>query len=140
MSEIKLAADYIRDETGDFYALANPKLVTDGATAFVQHDDGLHRIRDKQAAFTDVLRDHLKPLILGEDDYVEQFEVAPGITIDPRFNSGRPAFTRTRIPVFAVLGSLLAGETEEEVADDYGLERTEVRQVWDRKGYFAAVA
>lgn len=142
MTEIARAADFIRRESGDNFALTNPRLVTDGATAFVQYDHGLRRIRDGQEAFVDILRHHLEPLHLGPDGYVDQFIVDQdtGITIDPRFNSGRPAFARSRIPVFAVLGSLAGGDSPDEVADDYGITIEEVRSVESRKDYFSLIA
>lgn len=142
MTEIARAAAFIRNEFNDPYALSNPRLMTDGATAFIEHDAGVTRLRDGQEAFEQVIQEHLKPLNIGLDGYVESFEVDRdlGISIDPRYNSGRPAFVDSRIPVFAVLGALRAGESEGAVADDFGITIREVAAISNQRDYFALVA
>ena len=45
------------------------------------------------------------------------------VSMNPNIMSGRLVVTGTRIPVNVLLGSKRAGETTEEIAKDYGLER-----------------
>lgn len=133
MSLLAEAADYIRDRYDDPFALANPRLVTDGTEAFA-HDlssDELWRIRDNQVAFTEVLREHLRPLVLDRDDYVKAYRVPlpdVDLLIEPGFSAGRMTFTN-RVPVFAVIGLLRAGEDPVSIALDYGLLPSEVESV-----------
>lgn len=133
MQQARTAAEFIRRELGDEYAIASPRLVTDGIDAFIQDDKGTMRLRDRQQAIQEVLQRHLRPLILADDGIVEAFHVEQfgdtHVTVDPRYNAGRMSFTRTRVPVFVVAGSLRAGEKLDAVAADYGLTREEVDQV-----------
>jgi uncharacterized protein (DUF433 family) len=133
VQQARKAADFIRDAYNDEYAIASPRLFTDGTDAFVEDSHGLVRIRDGQGAWREVLDEHLRPLIIGEDGFVEAFRVeqfgASEVTIDPRYNAGRMSFTRNRVPVFAVAGALTAGETADAVASDFGLEHAEVGDV-----------
>ena len=133
MPTVIRAAEFIRERWRDPYALANPNLVTDGIELFF-HDsrsDEIFRIRDRQHAFIDVLRDSLSPVILGSDGYAMAYTLPVpelDLTIDPRFNSGRPSFAN-KVPAFAVVGSLRAGESSVEVAAQYGLPPTQVMAV-----------
>lgn len=142
MQQARVAARYIREESGDQFAMANPKFVTDGTDAFVQTDDELMRIRDRQGAFKEVLKDHLSPLTFGSDGYVEQFVVDenPRIVIDPRYNGGRPSFADTMVPVFPILGALQAGDSQSSVASDFDLDPDFVRYVDERRERFALIA
>lgn len=139
------AAAYVRAHWDDPYALANPRLVTDGAEAFL-HDtqtDEVYRLRDRQHAFTEILREHLRPLVIGPDDYVQAFHatrlVDADLYLDPRFSAGRLSFSN-RVPVFAVLGALAAGELPESVALDFGLKPSEVRAVEQHSRWLADAA
>lgn len=143
MDEVRRASDFIRREYDDEYALASPKLFTDGTDAFFEDAHGLARVKDKQGAIREVIADHLRPLVIGADGFVEAFRVeqfAPfDVTIDPRFNAGRMSFTRNRVPVFAVAGALDAEEKPDDVASDYGLTRAEVLAVRERLRWLATV-
>lgn len=131
--EVRRAVDFIRREEGEEFALASPRLLTDGTEAFLQDGEGLRRLRDRQGAFSEVLRAHLQPLVIGADGFVEAFKVeryqAGEVTIDPRYNAGQMSFTRNRVPLFAVAGALRAGERPRDAARDFGLSDEEVAEV-----------
>lgn len=140
------AAEYIRDHADDEFALANPRLVTDGTAAYL-HDvktDDLTRLKDGQGTFVDVVRRHLRPLIPGDDGYVAQYRVmrfaTSEVVIDPRMNTGRMYFTRTGVPLFVVAGALRAGEHPAIVAEDFDLTRDEVSEVESNLEWLEAVA
>lgn len=42
-----------------------------------------------------------------------------GITIDPKIMVGQPVIAGTRIPVYIILDKLAAGQTVEEILEDY---------------------
>lgn len=142
MQQAGVAARYIREESGDQFAMANPKFVTDGTDAFVQTEDELMRIRDRQGAFKEVLKGHLAPLMFGTDGYVERFIVSedPLIVVDPRYNGGRPSFADTLVPVFPVLGALEAGDSPEVVALDFNLDSSKVGFVNGQRKRFSLIA
>lgn len=142
MQQARIAARYIREESGDQFAMANPQFVTDGTDAFLQSEDELIRIRDQQGAFKEVLRGHLAPLLFGSDGYVERFVVAedPLIVVDPRFNGGRPSFADTLVPVFPILGALEAGDPPEIVALDFDIESSKVGFIDEQRERFSLIA
>lgn len=144
MQEARRAADYIRQSTGDEYALASPHLFTDGTEAFIEDAMGIVRMRDNQGALREVIAEHLRPLIIGPDGLVEAFRVeqfeTASVTIDPRFNAGRMTFTHSRVPVFVVAGELAAGEAPVQVAVEYDLEYETVKEVKRLSEWLATVA
>ena len=142
MQQARKAADFIRDTYGDEYAMASKRLLTDGTDAFIEDEYGIARLKDGQGAWREVLREHLRPLIMGPDGFVEAFRVEQftnsDVTIDPRFNAGRMSFTRNRVPVFTVAGALEAGEELGHVADDFGLTIEEANDVARLSGWLAS--
>lgn len=146
MPKVVAAAEFIRNQTGDEFALANPQLVTDNSEAYLHsiETDDLVRIPDGQGAITDVVRAHLHPLILGTDGYVAQFRVGrfhtSEVLIDPEHTAGRMYFARTGVPLFAIAGALRAGERSMVVADDFGLTLEEVTEVESNLEWLGRVA
>ena len=128
--EVRRAVQYIREEEREEYALASPRLLTDGAEAFIEDAEGVRRLRDQQRAFSEVIREHLRPLVIGDDGFVEAFVVERfgphRVTIDPRFNAGQMSFERNRVPLFAVAGALRAGESPRDAESDFALSPEEV--------------
>ena len=53
-------------------------------------------------------------------------EIAPGITVDPKVRFGKPIIKDTRVDVATILRHLSAGDTVEELMEDYGLSRDQV--------------
>ena len=53
-------------------------------------------------------------------------EIAPRIVVDPEIQVGRPIVAGTRVPVEVVLGRLSAGISQDEVCEEYDLEREDV--------------
>ncbi|REF24616.1 DUF433 domain-containing protein [Calidifontibacter indicus] len=141
-AEVEAAAVWIREQYTTPYALANRRLVTDGAFAYVQENaHELYRVTTDQHAFVEVLKAHLRPLVFDSDDYPVAFEVrVPGVVIDPRFNAGRMSFERNRVPLFAVVGSLQGGDSVDEVMQQYGLTLQEVAAVDEHRAWAAAAA
>lgn len=121
----------LRESQGPDFVLSTPRLVTDLTSTFLQEGADLTRLRDQQGAFLPVIERDLRSLRLGVDGRVESFvpdrlQIA---SVDPRFNGGALSVTRNRIPVFAVVGSLRAGESVRSVAEDYSLTADEVERI-----------
>jgi len=53
-------------------------------------------------------------------------EIAPRIAMDETVRFGKPVVLGTRVAVTTVLGHLAAGDTPEEIAQDYGLTKEDV--------------
>jgi len=141
-SEVEAAALWIRRHYDAPHALANRRLVTDGAYAYVRENpSGLYRVKTGQHAFVEVLENHLRPLVFEQDDYPVAYRVRiPGVVIDPRFNAGRMTFVRNRVPVFAVIGSLEGGDSVDEVMQQYGLTLQEVAVADEHREWAAKAA
>lgn len=141
-AEVEAAATWIRNQYSAPYALANRRLVTDGAYAYVRENpSGLYRVKTGQHAFVEVIEHHLEPLVFEEDEYPVAYRVRiPGVAIDPRFNAGRMTFERNRVPVFAVVGSLRGGDSVDEVMQQYGLTLQEVAAVDEHREWASAAA
>lgn len=132
MRNIRSAVQRLQDESGDPFVLASPELVTDGTDTFLLDAEGLTRLKDRQQAIHEVLRQHLKPLKVDSRGYVEAFVVerfASEVTIDPMFNAGAMSFTRSRMPLYAPAGAIKAGERPRDVAEDFDLTEVELGDV-----------
>lgn len=129
--EVRVAADFIQRVSQSPYPLAHRRLVTDGATTFLQEHDELVRLRDGQGTIGDAFRDHLRPLVFLDDDYPTAYNVPqiPGVQIHPLFNAGRMSFKRNRVPLFAIAGLIRAGEDTATIAREFRLDSWEVDQV-----------
>ncbi len=53
-------------------------------------------------------------------------EIAPGIAVDENVRFGKPVVKGTRVAVTTVLGHLAAGDTPEDIAEDYGITKDDV--------------
>ena len=53
------------------------------------------------------------------------------IVIDSEIRHGKPVIKGTRVPVDIILGSLAGGMTMEEVADEYGILKSDVSAAID---------
>ena len=68
MDEIRKAAELVREEFDDPYALAHRRIVTDGVALFVRMaDESYVHARDRQIAISDVLEEHLRRIDWGSD-------------------------------------------------------------------------
>jgi uncharacterized protein (DUF433 family) len=53
-------------------------------------------------------------------------EIAPRISVDPRIRFGKPVIAGTRVPVDLIVGQLAGGMSQEEVAEEYGIQREDI--------------
>lgn len=98
-------------------------------------------MKDLQLAIRETIKDHLRPLVIGEDGFVEAFRVerfGSPVTVDPRFNPGQMSFVRNRVLLFAVAGQLIAGESPQVVMLDFGLTAVEVSDVQSHLSWIQA--
>jgi uncharacterized protein (DUF433 family) len=53
-------------------------------------------------------------------------QVFPGISMDPSVRFGKPCIVGTRVDIATVVGAIAAGETIDQVQEDYQLTREQV--------------
>jgi uncharacterized protein (DUF433 family) len=132
VSRIRPALEQLRTQIGVDHALASDRLKTDGAeilwdlrqTDTTFDDNRLVVVRNGQAAFGEIVREHLKHVDY-RDGFIGQLRIprANGaeFTIDPEINFGQPTLSDYGVRVDDVLDRIAAGETIEEVAHDFDL-------------------
>lgn len=127
MGDIRRAAELVRNEFSDPFALANKKIATDGVRLFVWlADESIVHVRDHQRAFPEVIEESLTyiswdaeggPARLRLPQYPSQAEVI----IDPRFGWGAPVLAQSKVPVEAIVSLWKTGEPIAGVAEEYDL-------------------
>lgn len=133
LARIRPAVDVLRNEIGLKNALLSERLMTDGAEILYRNGEGdLVVVRNHQGVFKEVVSEFLKSINY-RDGFVSvihlpTFEIVD-VIVDPLRNSGQPTIARLGVRVEDVLSRVRAGETLEEVADDFGLAREEIRSL-----------
>lgn len=134
LQRIRPAVEVLNREIGLEYALASERLVHDGAEILLRsedpHDDRLIVVRNKNAVFNEVVNDYLQQIDFGDFGYASRITLPQftntEVTVTPTVNGGRPTLAARGIAVEDVLNRMRAGEPLNDVADDYGLDPTEV--------------
>ena len=142
--QIRPALELVGARIGVAHPLASRKFREVGARLLWDvsaENDGAqarHRARgmvvrqDGRYVFRSMIERHLQRISYGETHarrlLLPGYEVAD-IAVDPEINFGRPYFTHTGTPVFAVTRLLKAGETIADIADDFGLPADQLTEV-----------
>jgi uncharacterized protein (DUF433 family) len=127
MDEIRNAADLVRDEFDDPYALAHRRIVTDGVALFVRMaDESYVHARDRHIAISRVLEEHLKHIDWGSDGnarrlHLKNFPASADVIIDPRFGWGAPVLGESKVKVEDLVALWRNGERLSAIAYEYGL-------------------
>ncbi|MDM4763782.1 hypothetical protein QT381_12265 [Galbitalea sp. SE-J8] len=128
VARIRPARERLRTEIGIEHALASDRLKTDGAGILWDlrqedatfDDNRLVVVRNGQAAFGEVVREHLKHVEY-RDGYIGQVCIPRAFgtetTIDPEINFDQPTLTEYGVRVDDVLDRIAAGETIADVPD-----------------------
>lgn len=127
MGEIRVAAELVRDEFDDPYALARKRIATDGVSLFVRlADESFVHARSGQLAIREVLTKHLRYINWDKDGtarrlHLHDFSPNADVIIDPRFGWGTPVLADSKIRVTDIVRLWRAGEPISTVAQEYGL-------------------
>lgn len=110
-----------------------PELRTGAGELFLEKYGNLVDLtKAGQIAMKHMLDDHLARIELDELHIpIRLYPADTGtkvIVMDPRVAFGRPIIARRGISTAAIVDRINVGETEEEVAEDYGLELQEVKE------------
>jgi uncharacterized protein (DUF433 family) len=137
--KVRKALDYLEEQFGLPHPLANVNFKTDGVNLFIEQVGKLINVsQDGQLAMEKTLAHLLKriewdaqgiatrlfPLTRGEN-----VPDSPKVlVIDTRVAFGRPVLVGTGIPTAVMAGRYKAGESMDDLAEDYGCERYQVEE------------
>ena len=127
MDDIRRAAELVREEFDDPFALAHRRIATDGVALFVRMaDESFVHARDRQLALPEVLREHLRYIEWDSDGnaqrlHLRNFPQAADVIIDPRFGWGSPVLADTKVKIEDLVTLWRMGEKFTTIADEYGL-------------------
>lgn len=142
LQRIRPALARLDSEFGLQHALASRKLYTDGAEVLLdvsaQLDDpadtqavrDLVVVRNNQGVFNEVVESYLKRVEYADDGYVglvrlPAYTVAE-VVVDPARGFGQPVFVRGGARLEDALALFRAGESIEDLVEEYGVPRPEM--------------
>lgn len=138
LQRIRPALTVLQRELGIEHALASRRLYTDGAELLFDYANTtgdetareLVVVRRGQRVFSDVVQSYLKRITFASDGFAERLELpqyaTASVIVDPRFSFGQPTFVHGRARVVDALSRFWAGESLEEVAEEFGVPATDL--------------
>jgi len=134
LNEIQQAAELVRSEFGDEYALASRRIASDGVSLFVEFaDQSLVQVGTRQVALREVLDEYLRYISWDERGIPRSLKLSQyggvDVVIDPRSGWGAPALGDSKVPVGGLLDLWKAGEPISVVAEEYDLNPDTVEDV-----------
>ena len=137
MQRIRPALEVLRRGLGIQYALASKRLYSDGAELLFDYSEShpdsqiaratreLVVVRNNQHVFSGLIEEYLQSFEYAPDGYVKLIRV-PGyeqaeIVVDPYRSSGAPIFARGGCRVKDVLYRYRAGETVQQLTEEFGV-------------------
>jgi uncharacterized protein (DUF433 family) len=138
LSKIRQAVDYLRKHFSSRHPLAEQRFETDGLDLFIDKFGQLINVSHAgQIALRELLKAHLHRV---EHDAAgaavrlypftrkRDLREPKVVVIDPHISYGRPVLVGTGIPTAVVAERYKAGESIDELAEDYGRSRTEIEE------------
>lgn len=138
LQRIRPAVDRLKQEVDLPYALANERILTDGAEVLFEYgrsQDGvvmkdLVVVRNQQVVFREAVESYLRYITWAADGYSGSLLLPhygpANVVVDPQRNFGQPMFSDGGARVEDVLDLLFAGEPIDVVAAEYGVSRDQV--------------
>jgi len=138
LDKVRIAVHYVSRKFPSKHPLADLQFETDGIDLFIQKFDELINIsQDGQLAMRALLQAHLRrierdsagiPVKLYPFTRKRDPQEPKAVVIDPQVSFGRPVLAGTGIATSVIAERYKAGESMEELADDYGLKRLEIEE------------
>lgn len=137
LQDIRSALNYIQNELGAAHPLLDYRFETNGVALFVTK---LGKLVDVSAAGQLVMRDVLDAYLkrLEREDLVvtrlypftraRETDGPKLVLIDPRHSFGRPVLAHSRIETAVIAQRYKAGDSIDDLADDYACQRLEVEE------------
>lgn len=141
LQRVRRAVTVLAEELGLEHVLASRSLYTDGANVlydFAEHYDdedlgGLVIVEGGQRVFRPIIDRYLKRITFSAGDGLAERLILPTtaepiLEVDPTSGFGQPRFIHGGAPLASVKARVEAGESLDEVARDYELDRHELEQ------------
>lgn len=138
LKKVRSAIKYLRQRLGLKHPLAYREMLTDGCDLFVQRYAQLINVsREGQLGMADILMAYLRRVEWDEAGLAvrlypftrkKELDEPKVIVIDPYISFGKPVLVGTGVPTGVVAERYKAGESVDELAEDYGLGRTGVEE------------
>jgi len=138
MPAVRRTIEFLKREFGSPRPLADHKFETDGVNIFISHyGDFISVSQGGQLAVRELLKAHLRridrddkgfPLRLYPFTRVDETEQPKNIVIDPFISFGKAAITGTGVSTGIVAERFKAGESADELANDYGCDREKIEE------------
>ena len=138
MPAVRRAIDFLKKEFGSQHPLADHKFETNGVDLFVERYGQLLSVSEGgQLAVRQLLEAHLRridrddkgfPLRLYPFTRVDESEQPKNIVIDPFISFGKAVITGTGVSTDIVAERFKAGESADELANDYGCAREKIEE------------
>jgi len=135
---VRKAVDYLKKELSSRHPLAEQKFATDGVDLFVEAFGQLVNIsQEGQLAIKELIEAYLQrverdtigvPIRLYPFTRERKPEEPKTIVIDPSICFGRPVLAGTGIATTVIAQRYKAGESIEELAEDYGRSTSEIQE------------
>src|SRR6266446_6684956 len=138
MPAVRRAIEYLKKEFGSPHPLADHKVETNGVDLFVERFGDLISVsQGGQLAIRQLLEAHLRridrddkgfPLRLYPFTRVDETNQPKNIVIDPFISFGKAVITGTGVSTDIVAERFKAGESADELANDYGCAREKIEE------------
>lgn len=138
LQRIRPALHYLAERFGCRHPLVDQRFETDGADLFIQHCGQLLNVSQSgQMAMRNIVEAYLRRIEWDAAGVVARLypftrKRAPDeprvVVIDPRIAFGRPALAGSGIPTAVIAERYKAGESIDQLADDYGRERLDIEE------------
>jgi len=138
LSHVRKSVEYLKNRLGSKHPLAQEKFATDGVDLFVERFGQLVNItREGQLVIKELIEAYLQrverdpvgiPIRLYPFTRERKPEEPRAIVIDPYISFGRPVLTGTGIVTAIIAQRYKAGESIEELAEDYGRSRSDIEE------------
>jgi uncharacterized protein (DUF433 family) len=139
LEKVRTAMNYLLRQFPSKHLLADQEFITDGMNLFINKFSQLINIsQEGQLAIHEVLQAHLHrierdlkgiPVRLYPFTRKRDLQEEPkAVVIDPQVSFGRPVLVGTGIPTAVIAERYKAGESMDDLADDYGRRRLEIEE------------
>lgn len=138
MADVRRTIVFLKKEFGSKHPLADHKFETNGVDLFVEHlGEFISASEGGQIAVRDLLKAHLRrierddkgfPLRLYPFTRVDEADQPRNIVIDPFISFGKAVIAGTGVSTNIVAGRFRAGESADELANDYGCAREKIEE------------
>ena len=135
---VRKAVEYVKNKLRSKHPLAEQKFVTDGVDLFVEAFGQLVNIsREGQLAIKDLIETYLRrverdqigaPIRLYPFTRERKPDEPRIVVIDPAISFGRPVLVGTGIATTIIAQRYKAGESIEELVEDYGRSRSDIEE------------